>query len=88
MASMVILVASLMISPSEAQSTKPSTPAVTMEKHVFTQGMNPMSDCRKMEASYHSGNGPIDKRGNKTITRVHNPSENYITETTTFCVEI
>lgn len=84
MASMVILVASLMVAP--AANTQ--TPAVTVEKHIFTQGNNPMGDCRKLEASYHSGQGAPVKRGNKTITRQNNPSDKFIYETTTFCVEI
>lgn len=62
-------------------------PSVTSMQREFTQGMSPVSDCRKVENAYHLGNGPIIKRGNKLISRVEGPDQRQITETTTFCVE-
>lgn len=61
-------------------------PAVTMQKHDFTQGMQPIRDCRKYEAAYHSGNDNITKHGMKTTSyRVSEKGIRY--EVTTFCVE-
>ncbi len=85
MTTMAILVASLMVATA-SPLTQP--PAVTVEKHVFTQGTTPMSDCRKMEANYHTGNGEIIKRGNKSLSQTTSADGKYVYETLTFCVEI
>ncbi|ABY62848.1 hypothetical protein ST201phi2-1p014 [Pseudomonas phage 201phi2-1] len=90
MSAMAIFVASILVTPvNNNRVNVPIAPAtITVQKQVLTDPTNANGKCRKLEAAYHNGNGSSVKRGNKIVSQVTSPDGFYVTETTTFCVEI
>jgi len=90
MSAMAVLVASILVIPDNKQRVNvPIAPAaITVQKQVLTDPVNANGKCRKLEAAYHNGSDTSVKRGNKIVSRVTSPDGFYVTETTTFCVEI
>ena len=68
--------------------TKIEPNSITSEQVTVSGGFDVDGKCRKVEESFHEGNGPVLTRGNKHISRVETPGGRHIVETTTFCVEV
>lgn len=61
--------------------------SITSVQQVVSGGFAVDEKCNKVAEAFHSGNGPVNVRGNKSVSR-YKVSIYKVIETTTFCVEL